>query len=172
MERLTRWSAIGILVALIFECLGVASGLRFNGSPSFPEGFYLVTGKPAHRGDLVIVRLPELPVLSMARDRGYLNVAFSPVGRIMKRLVAVAGDRVTIDATGVQVNGLRLVNSAPLLCDGDGRPLQAFVLDRVLEPGEVLLMSDYNPASFDSRYFGPIEATSVESVVLPMLTWN
>ena len=172
MERLIRWSAIGILVALILECFGVASGLRFNGTKSFPIGFYLVTGKHAEKGDLVFVNLPSSPVLDMAKDRGSLNVAFSPTSHLLKRLVAVAGDRVTINATGVEVDGVRLANSTPLLCDGSGRPLQACVLDRVLEPNEVLLMSDYNPASFDSRYFGPIKATSVESVVLPVLTWN
>jgi type IV secretory pathway protease TraF len=36
-----------------------------------------------------------------------------------------------------------------------GRPLRRYVLkDHILGQGEVLLMSDYNPASWDSRYFG------------------
>jgi hypothetical protein len=74
MARLTRWLAIGLLVALILECLGVASGIRFNGSPSFPEGFYFVTGKDAEQGDLVFVNIPSSPVLEMAKERGYLNV--------------------------------------------------------------------------------------------------
>jgi hypothetical protein len=42
---------------------------------------------------------------------------------------------------------------------------------RASTPGEVLLMSDYNPQSFDSRYFGPIEETAIESVVTPVLTF-
>jgi len=41
-----------------------------------------------------------------------------------------------------------------------------------LGPDEVLLMSDYNPASFDSRYFGPLQTTTIESVIKPLLTWN
>ena len=32
-------------------------------------------------------------------------------------------------------------------------------------------MSDYNAQSFDSRYFGPIEETAIESVVTPVLTF-
>jgi conjugative transfer signal peptidase TraF len=108
----------------------------------------------------------------MAKARGYLNVAYSPAGHLMKRVAATAGDRVTIELAGVQVNGIRLANSAPSDWDGAGRPLQAYLLeDHILGPGEVLLMSDYNPASFDARYFGPLQATTIDSVVTPLLTW-
>lgn len=44
--------------------------------------------------------------------------------------------------------------------------------EQVLGPGEVLLMSEYNPESFDSRYFGPLPAATLESVATPLLTWN
>jgi hypothetical protein len=75
--------------------------------------------------------------------------------------------------TGVQVNGIRLAKSTPCNCDGAGRPLFPYSLkDYILGPGEVLLMSDYNPASFDSRYFGPLQETTIESIVTPLLTWN
>jgi type IV secretory pathway protease TraF len=43
----------------------------------------------------------------MAKERGYLNVAFSPTPHLLKRLVGVAGDRVTIDSAGVAINGIR-----------------------------------------------------------------
>jgi conjugative transfer signal peptidase TraF len=173
MERLTRWLAIGILAALVFECFGIASGLRFNGTKSFPEGLYLVTVKNAEKGDLVFVNLPPSPVLEMAKERGYLNVAFSPTSHLLKRLLGVAGDRVTIDSAGVQVNGILLENSAPLSLDGSGRRLVLYPLkDHALAPGEVLLTSEYNPASFDSRYLGPLSATTIESVVTPLLTLN
>lgn len=120
----------------------------------------------------MFVSIPASPVFALAEQRGYLNVAYSPSRHLLKRLVATAGDRVTIDSTGVEVNGIRLANSAPLPFDGADRPLQAFLTNQILGPGEVLLMSDYNPASFDSRYFGPLPATTIESVVKPLLTWN
>jgi conjugative transfer signal peptidase TraF len=118
-----------------------------------------------------MVSLPALPVFEIAKERGYLNVAYSPVGRLMKRLVGVAGDRVTIDAAGVEVNGTLLVNSRPLKADGAGRPLQVFaVKDHFLGSGEVLVMSEYSPDSFDSRYLGPLPASAIESVAIPLLT--
>lgn len=119
----------------------------------------------------MFVRVPDLPVFAMAKERGYLNVALSPTHHLLKRLAGVAGDRVTIDSSGVQVNGVLLANSAPLKVDGAGRRLAAFAAkDHFIGPGEVLLMSDYSPASFDSRYFGPLPASAIESVATPILT--
>jgi conjugative transfer signal peptidase TraF len=137
-----RRLAMGCLVVFALGCLAVALGLRWNGSASYPVGLYLASHKEAHRGDLVLVSVPDLPVFAMARDRGYLNVAYSPSPRLLKRLVGVAGDRVTIDSYGVQVNGIRVANSAPLKVDGAGRSLEAFAvkdhfLGRVRGPADV-----------------------------------
>jgi len=172
LEKLMRRSAIGLVAVLLLGCAAIEAGLRFNGTQSFPVGFYVATHKRPEKGDLVTVNPPPLPIFELARSRGYFDVAYSPVSHLMKRLVATAGDRVTIDLAGVKVNGVRLVKSIPLPCDGDGRPLQTCVLkDYILGPDEVLLMSDCNPASFDSRYFGPLNAKTIESVVTPLLTW-
>ena len=98
---------------------------------------------------------------------------YSPTPHLLKRLAGMASDRVTIDSSGVEVNGIRLANSAPRNRDGACRPLQPYLLkDYILGPGEVLLMSDYSPDSFDSRYFGPLQAATIESVMKPLLTWN
>jgi conjugative transfer signal peptidase TraF len=123
----------------------------------------------------VFVDPPALPLFALAKERGYLGAGYSAAGTdaLIKRLTGVAGDRVTIDSAGVEVNGIRLANSAPCNFDGAGRPLQPCALkDHILGPGEVLLMSDYSPASFDSRYFGILPATTIESVITPLLTWN
>ena len=44
--------------------------------------------------------------------------------------------------------------------------------DYTLGSEEVLLMSDYNPASFDGRYFGPLSKTTIQSVIVPVITWK
>src|SRR6202022_966436 len=104
--------------------------------------------KTPERGDLVFVNPPALPVFTLAKARHYLDVGYSPAGALIKRLAGVAGDRVTIGSAGVEVNGIRLANSAPCDHDGSGRPLQPYLLeDYILGPSEVLLMSDYNAAS-------------------------
>jgi len=168
-----RRASAGLVVVLLLGCGAIAAGLRYNGTRSFPVGFYLAVHKRPEKGDLVTINPPVLPIFELARSRGYLNVAYSPAVHLMKRVVAAGGDRVTIDRQGVEVNGVRLANSAPRQWDGAGRALEAYKLeDYVLGAGEVLLMSEYSPASFDSRYFGPLNVTTIESVVTPLLTWN
>jgi conjugative transfer signal peptidase TraF len=167
-----RFLTIGLLVAGALGCGAIAAGLRYNGTSSFPVGFYVACSKHPAKGDLVLANIASLPGFEMARTRGYFNVAYSPSAHILKRLVGVAGDRVTIDSAGVEINGVRLKNSTPLPRDAAGRPLQAYFLkEYVLAAGEILLMSDYNPSSFDSRYFGPLQATAIESVVRSVLTF-
>jgi conjugative transfer signal peptidase TraF len=168
-----RVLAVALVIALLFVCGAIAAGLRINGTHSFPVGFYRVSHKRPQKGALVTVDPPSLPLFTLAKERGYLNIAYSPAPHLLKRVAGVGGDRVTIDSAGVEVNGIRLANSAPRNCDGAGRPLQPYLLkDYILGPGEVLLMSDYSPASFDARYFGPLQATTIESVITPLLTWN
>jgi conjugative transfer signal peptidase TraF len=169
----TRGLALALVIVLLLLCGALAAGVRINGTHSFPVGFYFTIRKTPERGDLVFVNPPALPIFALAKARHYLDVGYSPAGALIKRLAGVAGDSVTIDSAGVEVNGIRLANSAPCNCDGTGRPLQTYLLkDYILGQDEVLLMSDYSPASFDSRYFGPIPTTSIQSVITPLLTWN
>ena len=169
MKRIT----IVFLSVFLLLCGLLVVGLRINGTHSEPVGLYWAIGKRPQKGDLVFVTAPSLPIFALAKERGYLNVGFSATAHLIKRLVGIAGDRVTIDAAGVEINGLRLTNSTPLTKDGAGRSLRCFpIRNYILGSHEVLLMSEYSPASFDGRYFGPLQATTIQSVITPILTWN
>ncbi len=118
---------------------------------------------------------PASPIFKLAKERGYLAAGPSPAGTcgLIQQVAALSGDRVTIGVQGVQVNGVLLKNSAPRPADEAGRPLSAYELsDYALRSEEVLLMSDYNPASFDGRYFGPLSKTTIQSVIVPVITWK
>ena len=100
---------------------------------------------------------PASAIFKLAKERWYLAAGPSPAGTcgLIKQVAALSGDRVTIGVQGVQVNGVLLKNSALRPADEAGRPLRAYELsDYALRSEEVLLMSDYNPASFDGRYLG------------------
>jgi conjugative transfer signal peptidase TraF len=91
---------------------------------------------------------------------------------MLKRIVAAGGDVISIDGEGVTVNGHQLPNSAPRDADFAGRPLPVCRLQGYqLRPEEVLVMSDYSPISFDSRYFGPIPRAQIQTAVRPVWTW-
>jgi conjugative transfer signal peptidase TraF len=163
-----------LLVSASF-CLLLWSGMRINGTHSFPVGIYWTVQRPMKKGDLVFVLPPAAPAFALAVARGYLERGYTPAHScaLIKRVVAIGGDLITIDVQGVSVNGERLPNSTPLEWDGADRPLQPWwVTDYRLDPREVLLMSDYSPLSWDSRYFGPLPITAIQSVIRPVLTWR
>jgi conjugative transfer signal peptidase TraF len=154
-----RWFALGCLAGVAGVWALCASGLRINGTHSEPVGIYWAVGKELGKGDFVFALPPAEPVFARAKERGYLGPGPSPAGTsgLIKQVAALAGDRVTIKDDGVWVNGVRLKNSAPRPADEAGPPLQPYFLnDYTLGRDEVLLMSDYSPASFDGRYFGPM----------------
>jgi conjugative transfer signal peptidase TraF len=158
-----------VLAVLALAAAG-ANGLRYNSTDSMPHGWYRIVDSGAHarRGDLVIVAPPHTVAFGYAFQRGY----FKESDLLLKRLVAVSGDRLDIDAQGVRVNGVPLPNSRPKARDEAGRPLpQVYLPDYPLQDGEVLLMSDYSPESYDGRYFGPISRDQIRAVVMPVWTW-
>ncbi len=55
-----------------------------------------------------------------------------------------------------------------LAADRWGRPLPSWPQCRRLRPGELFLLSVTNPASFASRYFGPVSAADVIGVARPV----
>jgi conjugative transfer signal peptidase TraF len=172
IRRLLR--AVLFLSPLWLLALAGLAGLRVNHTHSFPVGVYWAVPKAPAVGDLVFFRPPEDPVFDQALSRGYIGSggSFTHYEIMLKRLVAVAGDMVTIDTAGVTVNGRMLANSKPQAVDLAGRPMPVWHLKGYrLGAGEVLLMSDYSPISFDGRYFGPTPRTQIQSVAWPVLTW-
>lgn len=165
------WGAAG-LAALA----GVAAmaGVRVNTTASFPLGLYRETGEKPAVGALVLSCPPPGEDSALALGRGYIGPGFCPggYGYVIKKLVAGPGDRVTVTDSGVTVNGEPLPNSAPFAADPSGRPLPRYrTAGRTLLTGEVLLLSDYHPRSFDGRYFGPVGSSGIRAVIRPLWTW-
>jgi conjugative transfer signal peptidase TraF len=170
-----RWFALGCLAGVAGMWAVCAIGLRVNGTHSEPVGIYWAVGKELGKEDFVFALPPAEPVFALAKERGYLGPGPSPAGTsgLIKQVAALAGDRVTIKDDGVWVNGNLLENSVPRPADEAGRPLKPYYLnDYTLGVDEVLLMSDYSPASFDGRYFGPLKRKNIQSVIVPIITWK
>ena len=151
--------------------LGLCSVVRLNVSPSIPPGFYRTVDEPVARGVLVVACVPPASA-RLAQERGYLGEGSCPGGTqpVLKRIAAVPGDLVDLEADGVAVNGARLPDSAPSMSDSRARPLpHAPWGHTVVAPGEVWLIGVETTRSWDSRYFGPVPLDHIHAV-RPVLT--
>jgi type IV secretory pathway protease TraF len=91
----------------------------------------------------------------------------------MKPVVARAGDRVELTDHGITVNGRFLPNTAPRVNDSTRRPMVHWRFGMFsVAPDALWVVSTYNPRSFDSRYFGPVLASSARDHLRPLWIWK
>lgn len=144
--------------------------LTYNPSDSVAVGWYRVDPldhragslpRPLSVDSIVLVPLPA-DAAALATRRGYLPTRVP----LLKRIGAVAPQEVCIVGRSVRIDGVPLATALP--ADRLGRPLPSWAQCRRLEPGELFLLSTTNPASFDSRYFGPVAASTVIGVAHPV----
>ena len=162
------------LSLLIVSVVCFATGLRVNTTKSIPVGIYRLTDAPVGKGEYVIFCPPQTALFEEARERGYIGRGFCPgnYGYMMKRVLAVAADRVTSSEEGIAVNGELLPASTALKTDKAGRIMPRYPCsDYVLKESELLLMSDVSGTSFDGRYFGPVNLSQVKGVITPIITF-
>lgn len=129
--------------------------LVWNATPSSPTGLYSVNpwAEP-QAGDMAIAWAPSASRRLAAR-RHYLpqNVP------LVKRVAAVAGDRVCALGPRVTVNGKLAVRRRKH--DPAGRALPRWQGCIRLAKGELFLLTPDQPLAFDGRYFGVISAKLV-----------
>ena len=137
-----------------------AARVVYNPSPSVPVGWYRVQPVSASShasppvGSIVLTRIPG-PAAALAAQRGYLPARVP----LLKRVGAIAPQRVCIVSGQVRIDGEPV--ATVLRIDSQGRSLPVWAECRRLADGEIFLLSDTHPASFDSRYFGPVRVDSV-----------
>jgi conjugative transfer signal peptidase TraF len=144
--------AIGAVLATIVHPL--RPRLLWNASASAPLGFYLITpGATVEVGDMVAARAPE-GARQLAARRGYLSSGVP----LVKRVAATQGSQACASGAHILVDGRVAVRREKR--DSKGRLMPWWQGCRRLRPGEVLLLNRVK-ASFDSRYFGPIEHSAI-----------
>jgi conjugative transfer signal peptidase TraF len=163
---LASLSAAGLAALAWGSCVSPLPRVIYNASDSVAVGWYRVDphshgNAVPHVGSLVLVPLPA-DVAALAARRRYL-----PLGTpLLKPVAAVAPQRVCVAGGIVRIDGGTV--AATLRADGMDRPLHGWSQCRRLRPGELFLLSTTNPASFDSRYFGPVRTSRVLGIAYPV----
>ena len=171
-SRLRARIVLAVLSTCSLAALAWASSVQpaarvvYNPSDSVPVGWYRIEPadslpRPLSVDSIVLVRLPT-DVAALAAQRGYLPAHIL----LLKRVGAVVPQHVCIVDGQVRIDGVPV--AAVLPADRLDRPLPSWLQCRLLVESEVFLLSATNPASFDSRYFGPIRASTVIGTAQPI----
>jgi signal peptidase I len=113
--------------------------------------------RDVHAGEIVVFHHPP-------RDH-----CPGPPGDLVKRVIALPGQTVYSAAGRVYVDGRRLAESYLPADDPLGPPIASRQHPFRVPPGEVYLLGDNRAISCDSRYWGPIEGSSIVGHVV--LVW-
>jgi conjugative transfer signal peptidase TraF len=168
-----RWPgsrSVLILTAVAFLLmLDAASpvGLSFNHSKSLPRGLYWhrPIASPLRRGELVCFHY-EAPV--WAKTRHYF-----PEGILLcKSVLGLPGDRLVKEEGGIAVcapAGCSFAGKS-LIVDSQGRGIPTLEYPAEIPAGKVFLSSTRVANSFDSRYLGLIDQSSLVRETGPIFT--
>lgn len=178
-NKVRHWLRREALPLAVMLLLLTAARSSFANHYQVPSGSMQPTLEP---GDRVVVdmsayglRLPFTEHIVIARghpQRGDVAVFDSPRDgtRLIKRVVAVAGDTVALVDGHLTINGRPLATEAHGDVEQFGRRLARLDLDagggpdihdlRIPE-GKLLALGDHRGNSFDGRFFGLVDAPSV-----------
>jgi signal peptidase I len=155
---------VAILVALLLRTFVVATYSIPSGSmePTLQIGDRIVVDKLSYhlhgigRGDIVVFSTPPTE-----------NCAGPPVADLVKRVIGLPGEIISLDDGNVYINGRLLPEPflPPALRDDTypGPSTAPYALHRAyrIPPGDVFVMGDNRPESCDSRYWGPIRKSTI-----------
>jgi conjugative transfer signal peptidase TraF len=157
-----------VVIALIASFILFGHRLIVNRTHSLPVGLYYWSDVPIKKGSIVLFKPdqntgPE----QLGIERGYEARALP----LLKRVVALAGDLVSVSSSGVSINGQLLSNSAPLSHDEAARPLAMAQLDHFRLGADQAFLMGVTSTSWDSRYFGPVSLARSSGSFVPVFTW-
>ena len=171
LRRAVFWACLLASPFFLGLIAGWVFGIRLNLTPSLPLGFYITSHSPSAN---LIEFCPQGAAAFISLSRQYRTAGACPDGGapLLKPAVAISGDQVQVNADGIRVNGQLLPNSAGRFRDHLQRPLDPWPYGTYkVEPGTVWVISSFNSYSFDSRYYGAIQASSIRHHLRPLWTF-
>jgi conjugative transfer signal peptidase TraF len=147
----------------------------FNISPSMPIGLYWLShtkSESLKRGDVVAVCLKG-PFLKMGLERNYIFKSghCSDSAPLIKTVFAIPGDSVVLSKDGMSVNG----KNYPLKTfdrDSQQRVLPYIPRGNYLKTSAFWLIGTNDSKSWDSRYWGEVNASQILYQLKPLLTFR
>lgn len=167
--RKPRHAGVCLSLTLAGAALGLLSllpatpALVWNHTGSVPVGLYSLERSAPDKGDILAIA-PRGELRATLENHGAL-----PANRLLlKQLAAANGQTVCRNRTVVTIDGVQAAIAKP--ATSEGRALPVWSGCRVLGADDVLVLNPHT-GSFDSRYYGPIDASQIVGVARPLLTF-
>ena len=140
--------------------------LVWNASASVPVGLYQIEPNTIPRvGDLVAVR-PSPALTRFMAERRYVEAG----ALLVKPVAALSGATFCRTNMRVTLDGRAVATALPR--DRFGRSLPRWSGCRRVARNQLVLIAPALRASFDSRYFGPVDRAQVIGRAMPLWTWS
>ncbi|MCW8386867.1 conjugative transfer signal peptidase TraF [Fluoribacter dumoffii] len=175
MKKLSAFTSMFLISLIVVAALFHAMGFRINLTESIPIGLYCITSEAPMKNAYVIFCPDDRKSFRLARDRGYIDHGLycDGYGYLMKKVVAISGDILSVTPEGVLVNQTLLPFSKPKLKDGINRTLPQWrTLDYLLKENEVMTMTSQSEWSFDGRYYGLVHTRQIKGMITPIWVIN
>ncbi len=144
-------------------------GLTVNTTPSLAKGIYFkAENQILSYGDIVSFCLPEKMAIEV-NAKEYLGHGSCENGLrpLLKFVAGQAGDMVNVEDYGICITpkgkDIACVWGLPKSQDNKGNPIITRIENSVISEGKLIVLTPFED-SFDSRYFGEIEADIVTKV--------
>ncbi|HHS2910686.1 conjugative transfer signal peptidase TraF [Legionella pneumophila serogroup 1] len=175
MKKLSIIIAIFLISTIAAGILFNSMGLRINLTESIPVGLYRITGTEPLKNAYVIFCPDDRQSFRLAKNRGYIDHGLycNGYGYLMKKVVAVSGDILSVTNEGVFVNQMLIPYSKPKLQDGMNRALpKCQVMNYQLQEDEIMTMTSQSEWSFDGRYYGLVHTRQIKGMITPIWVTN
>ncbi|CZH22749.1 conjugative transfer signal peptidase TraF [Legionella pneumophila serogroup 1] len=175
MKKLSAIISTLLISLIVVGALFHAMGFRINLTESIPIGLYRITSEAPIKNAYVIFCPDNRESFRLARDRGYIDHALycDGYGYLMKKVVAVSGDILSVTNEGVFVNQMLIPHSKPKVQDGMKRTLPQWqVMNYQLQKDEVMTMTSQSEWSFDGRYYGLVHTRQIKGMIIPIWVIN
>jgi len=175
MKKLSSIIAILLMSTIAVGMLFHSMGFKINLTESIPVGLYRITGAEPLKNAYVIFCPDDRQSFRLVRHRGYIDSGLycGGYGYLMKKVVAVSGDILSVTKEGVLVNQMLISYSKPKLQDGMHRALPQWqVMDYQLQEDEIMTMTSQSKWSFDGRYYGLVHTRQIKGMIAPIWVMN
>ncbi|HAT9660781.1 TPA: conjugative transfer signal peptidase TraF [Legionella pneumophila] len=175
MKKLSIIIAIFLINTIATGSLFHSMGFRINLTESIPVGLYRITGTEPLKNAYVIFCPDDRQSFRLAKNRGYIDHGLycNGYGYLMKKVVAVSSDILSVTNEGVYVNQMLIPYSKPKLQDGMNRTLPQWqVMNYQLQEDEIMTMTSQSEWSFDGRYYGLVQTRQIKGMITPIWVIN